>query len=157
MRKERGDPPATLTTGDLGGELKPDTCSKNMRDFELTHRVWSRPVSANPYNEEMSSSANQPELPHRVEKTPPLLLVIWIDAVSHDGWRPISEGKELSAAVCTSCGFLIHENATAITLALSIGEDEFNAAMTIPKAWISFRREINLDSLLFPKNLTLDE
>lgn len=66
----------------------------------------------------------------------------WIDAVAGVGWDEIK--TKHTVCHCKAIGFLIEETDKELTIAATISEDQCNARMTIPKAWIKRRRRIKI-------------
>ena len=73
---------------------------------------------------------------------PPLLVVEWGDAVASTGWQAIGAGDPPDA--CVTVGFLDTETDDFLTLAGTLGDEQTNNRMTIPKGWIKNRKELKL-------------
>jgi len=65
------------------------------------------------------------------------VLVTWRDAFTHTGWEDADiSAEDASAVYCESVGYLLHQNKTDIVLAQTIGGDQVNGRITIPRDWI---------------------
>ena len=76
---------------------------------------------------------------------PKVYLVDWIDSTVDDKWR---EAVPLTPARCQSIGYLLENNKTYVTLALSRDKDPsytpFGMRISIPAGAIVQKRRINL-------------
>lgn len=72
-----------------------------------------------------------------MEKEKTILLVKWVDSASSSCWQPL-EDVDYTPIICTSVGFLIHEDDNSITLALNYGSNpqQVSNITTIPKCSI---------------------
>lgn len=66
------------------------------------------------------------------------VLVVWEDAVSDDSWVDSDDRDDLDPHQIHSIGWLLHENANRILIALSLDNTRNGASqrLAIPKAWI---------------------
>lgn len=72
----------------------------------------------------------------------PLRKVTWIDSASQGGWRRLNE-TDNDPVVVESVGYVLYNNAKAITLVQSVAKHgDVNACMTIPKACVQSIRRI---------------
>jgi hypothetical protein len=71
--------------------------------------------------------------------------LIWYDASSFDDWIDISEVKPELAEI-HSCGILVSENKEALVIAVNKDNtnDKVSCSMSVPKAWIKFRKNISV-------------
>jgi hypothetical protein len=76
-----------------------------------------------------------------LSKTPPLILVDWIDSWTHFGWTdPL--GLDVPYE-CRSVGYLLGETDASLVLAASLGENgRVSGHITIPKACVKRRRRL---------------
>lgn len=70
-----------------------------------------------------------------------LLYVEWTDATTSDGWET---GHDLETHLIKSVGFLIKTTKKDLVLAADWSEPETNRRLAIPRAWITFKKEIEL-------------
>lgn len=67
-----------------------------------------------------------------------LVLVVWHDAITQDGWESISAAvAESDLRRVESVGFVIRQTEREIVLAQSIGDQELTGRITIPLAWVT--------------------
>ena len=71
----------------------------------------------------------------------PLVLIIWDDAESDDGWEEAP--KELKPALATTVGFLIRKTKNHILVAHSYDNGHTNGRIQIPQAMIKSIKEIS--------------
>ena len=69
-----------------------------------------------------------------------IVRVTWHDALAVAVWSKHSE--PMAAQVCTTVGFLVAEDAAHVMVAATVSDDEFIAAMQIPRAMIQQMSEI---------------
>lgn len=88
-----------------------------------------------------------------------LLYIEWMDAKSEGekGWKGMAD-LEGNPMLCFSIGWVLHENALAITLASSLTDDgeDYDGDVTIPKSWILNSREIRCSRFKKPKHKKVD-
>ena len=72
-----------------------------------------------------------------------VLYVEWIDAAVNGSWTDI-DCKTIGIDHCQSIGFLIKETKQEISLCSAVSEKQANAIISIPKAWIKYRKTIRL-------------
>ena len=78
------------------------------------------------------------------EKTK-ITLVVWYDAVAESGWTSQQDAKvNCKLDKCVSVGHLVDQNNERILLACTKSENEYNAMINIPNAWIDTIKEYNL-------------
>jgi hypothetical protein len=74
-----------------------------------------------------------------------ITLVIWYDAVAENGWTSQEDArKNCKLDKCISVGHLVDQNKERILLACTKSDDEYNAMINIPNAWIEAIKEYNL-------------
>ena len=72
-------------------------------------------------------------------------LIIWYDAVAETGWIGTEEAKRTcKLAECVSIGHVVDRNKERILLACTKSDDEYNAMINIPNAWIKQIKEYQL-------------
>ena len=69
-----------------------------------------------------------------------LVRVIWLDAMAIAEWTKV--GAVVEPQRCESVGFLVQEANDHVTVACTVGGDEFNAAQQIPRPMIESMVEI---------------
>lgn len=78
-------------------------------------------------------------------KKPEIYWVSWVDANAEAGW---GDPKHLDLSHCESVGFLVKETEEYLSLAAAIGLNETslesNAVITIPLAWITEAKKVEL-------------
>jgi hypothetical protein len=66
----------------------------------------------------------------------------WVDSATYTGWHD-STSKIYSPMECATCGYVVFENDTCVSLALTAGEDgQVADVMTIPKVCITSRVQL---------------
>lgn len=75
--------------------------------------------------------------------TAKVVYVEWVDAVGDAGWGVAVE-PELHP--CQTIGYLVGETKKAVLIASTISKDSTTCRMHIPKAWITNRRTINIET-----------
>ena len=86
----------------------------------------------------MSKSLKEPK---KIDKFRyPLVIVIWDDAESDDGWEEAP--TELEPALATSVGFLVRQTKDYLLLAQSYDNGHTNGRFQIPKVNIKEMKEI---------------
>lgn len=63
-----------------------------------------------------------------------IVLVTWHDALAIAAWSKCDEPME--PQVCTTIGFLVSEDSHHVRVAATVSDDEYNAAMQIPKGMV---------------------
>tara|TARA_R110000787_G_scaffold167621_3_gene280558 strand:+ start:557 stop:811 length:255 start_codon:yes stop_codon:yes gene_type:complete len=72
-------------------------------------------------------------------------LVVWYDAVAETGWITDTEAKtSCKLDKCVSIGYLVDKNQERILLACTKSDNQYNALINIPNAWIETIKEYNL-------------
>ena len=71
-----------------------------------------------------------------------LLEVKWVDSCSPNGWTRPENLAKYSPCKNKSVGYLIAESKTCLTIAASIGPDQVDGIMCIPKVAITARKVI---------------
>ena len=71
-----------------------------------------------------------------------ILYVEWVDAAAGNGWEKVERLDDIHK--CISIGFLVKETKESIVLAAAVSEDEANATIAIPKAWIKRKKRVKL-------------
>lgn len=66
----------------------------------------------------------------------------WIDAVASSGWESVEKKHQCDR--CKTVGFLIAEDKNEITVAAAISDKECNSRITVPKKWITKRKELKI-------------
>jgi hypothetical protein len=75
----------------------------------------------------------------------PISLVIWYDAVAENGWTTKEDAAQnCKLDRCVSVGHVVDKNKERILLACTKSENEYNAMINIPNAWIETIKEYNL-------------
>jgi hypothetical protein len=69
-----------------------------------------------------------------------IVRVTWHDALAVAMWQKTSE--PMAAQVCTTVGFLVAEDDQHVMVAATVSDDEFIAAMQIPRGMIRAMDEI---------------
>jgi hypothetical protein len=69
----------------------------------------------------------------------------WEDAVATADWEEVTEAALFK---CKTLGFVVSENDKAICVAAVVSEEDnqSNAKIHIPKAWITFEKRLNVNS-----------
>lgn len=75
--------------------------------------------------------------------TPKLVYLEWVDAVADLGWEANCKAE---LHHCHTVGFIVDETKDAICIAATWSITMSNARMHIPKAWITKRKAINLET-----------
>jgi len=74
-----------------------------------------------------------------------ITLIVWYDAVAETGWTSKEDAKKTcQLAECVSVGHIVDKNKDRILLACTKSEDEYNAMINIPNAWIKEIKEYHL-------------
>jgi|TARA_R110002126_G_scaffold148430_1_gene294422 hypothetical protein len=68
----------------------------------------------------------------------------WEDAVAAADWEEVTEAALFK---CKTLGFVVSENDKAICVAAVVSEEDnqSNAKIHIPKAWITLEKRLNID------------
>jgi hypothetical protein len=77
--------------------------------------------------------------------TAQLVYVEWVDAVSDGGWE---DNVKVDIHPVRTVGFIVDENKDGICLASTLSHEMSNARMHIPKAWITKRKVIKLETTI---------
>lgn len=77
--------------------------------------------------------------------TAKLVYIEWVDAVSDGGWE---DDVKVDIHPVRTVGYLITETNDGICLASTISGEMTNARMHIPKAWITKRKEIKIETTI---------
>lgn len=77
--------------------------------------------------------------------TAKLVYIEWVDAVSDGGWE---DDVKVDIHPVRTVGYLITETKDGICLASTISGEMTNARMHIPKAWITKRKEIKIETTI---------
>ena len=75
--------------------------------------------------------------------TAPVIYVEWVDAVSDGGWE---DEVKVDIHPVRTIGYLVSESKDGICLASTVSGEMTNARMHIPKAWITKRKVIKLET-----------
>ena len=75
--------------------------------------------------------------------TAKLVYIEWVDAVSDGGWE---DDIKVDIHPVRTVGFLVSESKDGICLASTVSGEMTNARMHIPKAWITKRKVIKLET-----------
>lgn len=68
--------------------------------------------------------------------TPPLVYIVWLDAMASVGWETFDAESEADL-VCHTVGWLVHSSDDRYTVAATIGRDgQCNARITIPRGMV---------------------
>ncbi len=54
----------------------------------------------------------------------PIVEILWIDSMTHSGWRDYEEALEKKVASCRSVGYIISKTDDTVTIAQNIAEIE---------------------------------
>jgi len=74
-----------------------------------------------------------------------ITLVVWYDAVAENGWITKEDAKaNCKLDKCVSIGHLVDQNEERILIACTKSDNEYNAMINIPNAWIDTIKEYNL-------------
>ena len=69
-------------------------------------------------------------------------MVIWYDAVAETGWTTQTDAmKQCKLSECVSIGHLVDVNKERILIACTKSENEYNAMINIPNAWVKETKE----------------
>lgn len=71
-----------------------------------------------------------------LDRSYPLVKIVWRDATSTSGWHSIEEAVRLQPARVESVGWLIASTSERIVLAHGLEEDEAIGVMVIPRGWV---------------------
>jgi|TARA_R110000824_G_scaffold144235_1_gene312083 hypothetical protein len=72
-----------------------------------------------------------------------IILVVWMDAVAETGWIKLEDAKrECQLSECVTIGYLIDRNKDRLLIACTKSENEYNAMINIPTAWVKETRDI---------------
>ncbi len=78
---------------------------------------------------------------YRSKKTK-ITLVVWYDAVAETGWTTEEDAmSSCKLAECVSVGHLVDQNDERMLIACTKSENEYNAMINIPNAWIKVIKE----------------
>lgn len=72
-----------------------------------------------------------------------IVYVEWVDAVADVEWQ---DNVKAEIHPCKSIGWIVDETKDALCIACTVSMDSSNARMHIPKAWITNRRVINIET-----------
>ena len=75
--------------------------------------------------------------------TAPVIYVEWVDAVSDGGWE---DDIKVDIHPVRTIGYLVSETKDGICLASTVSAEMTNARMHIPKAWITKRKVIKVET-----------
>lgn len=75
--------------------------------------------------------------------TAPVIYIEWVDAVSDGGWE---DEVKVDIHPVRTIGYLVAETNDGICLASTVSGEMTNARMHIPKAWITKRKEVKLET-----------
>jgi hypothetical protein len=75
--------------------------------------------------------------------TAKIVYVEWVDAVADVEWE---ENVKAEIHPCKSIGWIVNETKDALCIACTVSMDSSNARMHIPKAWITKRKVINIET-----------
>jgi hypothetical protein len=76
-----------------------------------------------------------------------IVYIRWMDADTTTGWKSkdeVEEDKDSESTICTSVGFLIHQNQHTITICSGYHEDEYSEVTKIPKGMVREMTEVQL-------------
>ncbi len=62
--------------------------------------------------------------------------VIWKDAECVAAWTKLEDVKKAKLPVITTIGYLVYQDSERLVVASTISDDEVNASMSIPAAWV---------------------
>ncbi len=66
-----------------------------------------------------------------------------MDAVAETGWIKLEDAKrECQLSECVTIGYLIDRNKDRLLIACTKSENEYNAMINIPTAWVKETRDI---------------
>lgn len=65
-----------------------------------------------------------------------LVEVWWLDSHGRDGWTKYGDPVDPRAAACKTVGYVLDETDEFLTVASSIGDDQFCQEMSIPKGCV---------------------
>lgn len=67
-----------------------------------------------------------------------LVEVVWTDAVSDNDWMSLSQSRNQEPVTVITCGYLIREDATCISVATNARDDMASmfGITTIPAGWV---------------------
>ena len=72
-----------------------------------------------------------------------IILVVWMDAVAETGSIKLEDAKrECQLSECVTIGYLIDRNKDRLLIACTKSENEYNAMINIPTAWVKETRDI---------------
>lgn len=71
-----------------------------------------------------------------------LVVVQWIDAVTHGGWKEPEEYAKLTSMHVASVGWVVRDTPTEITIIQTIADTMMTDSITIPKSWVQKIRRI---------------
>lgn len=86
----------------------------------------------------MATKGSKPSL-----ATAPVIYIEWVDAVSDGGWE---DEVKVDIHPVRTIGYLVAETNDGICLASTVSGEMTNARMHIPKAWITKRKEVKLET-----------
>jgi len=76
-----------------------------------------------------------------------IVYIEWTDAETSSGWKSrdeVDDDKESESTVCTSVGFLIHQNQHTITICSGYHDDEYSEVTKIPKGMVREMTEVQM-------------
>lgn len=74
-----------------------------------------------------------------------LIYLEWVDACGQGEWLEPREGYNFDPMKVTTCGWLVKETSKSITITHTFSDhDHINGYITIPKGWITKRRNVKL-------------
>lgn len=72
-----------------------------------------------------------------------IVYVEWVDAVADVEWQ---DNVKAEIHPCKSIGWIVDETKDALCIACTVSMESSNARMHIPKAWITKRKVINIET-----------
>jgi len=72
-----------------------------------------------------------------------IVYIEWVDAVADAGWE---SNVKADIHLCRSIGWVVDETDDAICLANTVSQEDSNARIHIPKAWVRNRRIIKVEN-----------
>jgi len=74
-----------------------------------------------------------------------ITLVVWYDAVAETGWTSREDAmSSCKLSECVSVGHLVDKNDERVLIACTKSENEYNAMINIPNAWIKVIKEYTI-------------
>ena len=94
----------------------------------------------------MTSNQRPPlKRPRKNQAKLPISVVYWYDAVAETGWVNREEAKkDCRLSLCVSVGHVVDRNDERILIACTKSENEYNAMINIPNAWVREVKEYTL-------------